>query len=440
MSLPSYLAAPDPSTVQRGAAPLFSEPTRRIRGGWMTTFGLAWLGVWVAQLTPVQLQLPAQVNALIGDTTWDQKVLQFGIVSGVSAAFAVIAYPLAGALSDRTTSRFGRRRPWILGGALLFAAALVVLGLQDTFLGVTIWWSVAMIGFCSLSAGLTAVIADQVPTDQRGVASSLMSIPQGLGVILGVALIGGLVASLFLGYVICAIVVVALVVPFVILVPDATMRKEQRPRFDLVTLLRGFWISPRRYPDFAWTLTSRVLVNIANVLGTGLLLDYLIFGLGQDEAAAADNLLTVILVYTVASTVASIVCGRLSDRLGRRKVFVGVSAAIQAVGALTVVTFPSFETVVVVGGVLGVGYGCFLSVDQALATQVLPDAHSRGKDLGVMNIASTVPQAVGPMIGALIITALADIGPLESFGATFYLSAILATLGAIAVIPVRRVR
>jgi MFS family permease len=88
----------------------------------------------------------------------------------------------------------------------------------------------------------------------------------------------------------------------------------------------------------------------------------------------------------------------------------------------------------VAAGILGLGYGCFLSVDQALATQVLPDAHARGKDLGIMNIASAVPQAIAPLIGAFIVAALAG------FQGLFVLSAVTAILGALAVLPVRAVR
>ncbi|BDZ64045.1 MFS transporter [Agromyces mangrovi Wang et al. 2018] len=88
----------------------------------------------------------------------------------------------------------------------------------------------------------------------------------------------------------------------------------------------------------------------------------------------------------------------------------------------------------VAGAVLGTGYGCFLAVDQALATQVLPDEHSRGKDLGIMNIASVVPQAIGPMIGALIVTAAGG------FWALFIASGVIATLGALAVLPIRIAR
>ena len=137
----------------------FAEPTRKVHAGWIALFATAWFGIWMAQLTPIQLLLPSQVDTILQPEVWTDSVVAFGIISGIAGACALLAYPITGALSDRTTSRFGRRRPWILGGTLLFAVALAFLGLQTTIVGVGILWSLALIGFCMLTAALTAVSA-----------------------------------------------------------------------------------------------------------------------------------------------------------------------------------------------------------------------------------------------------------------------------------------
>ncbi|GLI27782.1 MFS transporter [Agromyces rhizosphaerae] len=413
---------------------LFGAPRERVGGGWIAAFATAWLGLWMAQLTPVQLLLPTQVDALIATDTWQDSVLAFGIVSGISSVAAIIAYPVTGALSDRTTSRFGRRRPWIAGGALLFAAALVALGVQDTIVGVAICWSLAITGFCALSAALTAMISDQVPVFQRGLVSGVISAPQGVGIIAGILLVTTLFTGAIAGYAALAVLLLVLVAPFLLLVPDAVLPRTERRPFTFVGMLQGFWVSPRRYPDFGWTLLSRVLVNVGNAIITGLLLYFLIYGYGDTPAQAEDDLLLLTLVYTASSITAALVGGRLSDRFARRKPFVLAAAALQAAGALILLVSTDFAVIVLAGAVLGAGYGCFLAVDQALATQVLPDEHSRGKDLGIMNIASVVPQAIGPMIGALIVTAAGG------FWALFIASGVIATLGALAVLPIRIAR
>ncbi len=409
-----------------------AEPTTRVPGRWIAAFATAWLGVWMAQLTPVQLQLPAQIESLRTSVDWIDSVVTFGIVSGIAGAFALVAYPLAGALSDRTTSRWGRRKPWILAGAVLFAGSLILLGLQSTFVGVGIFWSLASIGFCVLTAALTATISDQVPVAQRGVISGWVSAPQAIGLVLGLVLVEELGLDVVTGYVVMAAIVLVLVVPFLILAPDAPLDRADRPPLTVRSLLAGFWISPRKHPDFGWTLLGRILVNIGNALGTTLLLYFLMFGLKREDAEG--DLLILSLVYVVFLTVSTLLLGRWSDRAGRRKPFVIVSALFQAVAAALLALVPDFSVAVIAGALLGIGYGAFLSVDQALATQVLPNAASRGKDLGIMNIATTVPQALAPLFGAWLVAAVAG------FTGLFLISAVATVLGALAVVPVKGVR
>lgn len=424
-------------TQQTTAAPAaFTEPTRLVSAGWIALFATAWFGIWMAQLTPVQLLLPNQVaEHVAAGAPWVDKVVAFGIISGIAGFCALIAYPLTGALSDRTTSRFGRRRPWILGGALLFAGSLVVLGLQSSMVGVGILWSLAIIGFCMLTAALTATISDQVPVRQRGLVSGWMSAPQAVGTIAGLLLVITLGLSQLIGYTLMAVLLVLFVLPFILRIPDEVLKVENRPPFTVRALIAGFWINPRTFPDFGWTLLSRVLVNFGNAFGTSLLLYFLQDGLHFKAGDDADNaLLMLTLVYMVFVILASLGLGWLSDKLGRRKLFVFVASFLQAIAALMLAFAPTFPVAMVAAGILGLGYGCFLSVDQALATQVLPYAEARGKDLGIMNIATTVPQAIAPLLGAFIVAALVG------FQGLFLLAAIAAIAGALAVIPVRSVR
>jgi MFS family permease len=420
-------------TAETTATPAaFAEPTKLVPGAWIALFATAWLGIWMAQLTPIQLLLPEQIENRLHSTDWIDNVVAFGIVSGIAGVCALIAFPLTGALSDRCTSRFGRRRPFILGGALIFAIGLILLGLQTSMVGIGVFWSLSLIGFCVLTASLTAVISDQVPVNQRGVVSSWISAPQAIGTILGLLLVVILGLSIFVGYALVGVLVVLLVLPFVLRVPDEVLAKQDRARLTFGGMVSGFWISPRQYPDFGWTLLSRILANFGNAFGTALLLQFLQYGLHRKDAQ--DDLLVLVFIYLVFVVVASLVAGVLSDRLGRRKAFVFISSTLQAIAALMLAFIPSFDVAMVAAGILGLGYGCFLSVDQALATQVLPDAHTRGKDLGIMNIATAVPQALAPLLGAFVVAALAG------FEGLFILAAVAALLGALAVLPIRSVR
>ncbi len=409
----------------------FAEPTRRVSGAWIALFGMAWLGIWMAQLTPIQLLLPMQVEAHVTATGWEDKVIAFGVISGIAGLFALVAFPLTGALSDRTVSKFGRRRPWILGGAVLFSGSLVLLGQQDTMTGIGVWWTATLTGFCVLTAALTATISDQVPAGQRGLVSGWISAPQAVGTILGILLVTTLSLGLFTGYAVMALLLMALVLPFLARVPDAVLPRESRPPLTWRGLVTGFWISPRRFPDFGWTLLSRVLVNLGNAFGTTLLFYFL-----EDHLKVADaeaSILVLSLVYMFFVVLAALVFGPWSDRSGKRKPFVWLAAGLQGVAALLLAFFPHFSVALAGAAMLGLGYGCFLAVDQALATQVLPDPAARGKDLGIMNIATAVPQAIAPLLGALVVAYAGG------FSALYILAGLTSLLGSAAVLPIKKV-
>lgn len=430
MSNESATSSATPSSVD--ALPgVYAEPTRRVSGRWIAAFGSAWLGIWMAQLTPVQMLLPLQIDAQLQPEHWVDSVVAFGVISGIAGLIAMLAFPLTGALSDRTTSRFGRRRPWIAAGTLIFALALATLGFQTHIVGIAVCWIVASTGFCVLTAALTATISDQVPVNQRGYVSGWMSAPQAIGTIVGLVLVLTVFTGQLAGYLAMAVLLVVLMIPFLSR-PDAVLRREQREPLSARGILSSLWISPRLYPDFAWTLLSRVLVNFGNAFGTSLLLYFLMFQLR--DANAEEDLILLTLIYMVFVVLSSLVLGRLSDKLERRKAFVFASSSVQAVAALLLAFFPSLPTAMVAAGLLGLGYGCFLSVDQALATQVLPDPATRGKDLGIMNIATTVPQAIAPMLGA------ATVAMLGGFQGLFLLAGVCAFAGALAVARVKSVR
>lgn len=413
-----------------------AEPTARVGRGWITWFATAWFGIWLAQLTPIQLLLPTQVTAVLGldPDDWVRNVVAFGVVSGIAGVVALVAYPLTGALSDRTVSPLGRRRPWIIGGSAAFALSLALLGQQHTILGVGVLWAATLGSFCVATSALTAVISDQVPVGQRATVSGWMAAPQPIGALLGLLLVVALGLGQAAGYLLCAVALAVCAAGFCVRMPDRPLTAEQRAPLTFRAFVRGFWISPRRHPDFGWTLCSRVLVNLGNALTTTLLLYFLLYGLGLGTDAANTLLLVITVVYSALSMAASLWFGRLSDRLGRRKQFVVLTSLLQGAAGLVLVVAPSVPTVILAGALSGFGFGAFLAVDQALATQVLPAARDRGKDLGIMNIAYAIPQAFAPLLGAPLVLAV------HGFWLLFVGVIVCTAAGALALVPVKGVR
>ena len=186
---------PDVTTATPRIGSPFADPTRRVGAGWIALFATAWLGIWMAQLTPIKLLLPQQVENVVHGRDWTDNILAFGVISGIAGGCALVTYPLAGAFSDRMTSRRGRRRPLIVFGVLIFASSLVLLSLQTTIIGVGVFWCTSIIGFCISSAAITATLSDQVPVNQRGFVSGWISTSQAVGTILGILLVTTLWAS-----------------------------------------------------------------------------------------------------------------------------------------------------------------------------------------------------------------------------------------------------
>ncbi len=373
-----------------------AEPVEPVTRRWVATVTLAGLGLWAGFFGPIQVLLAQQAQVV----SPGHKELVFGVVTGVGSAVSVVANPLFGALSDRTTSRFGRRLPWVVAGALSGALALVLLATAHSVLAMVLAWGLAQASLNAMFAALTATVPDLVPVRDRGVVGGWVAVSQTLGIVsgVGIATVTGGIAA---GYYATAAAVVVLAVPYVLGSRDVALPRSLRPAFSAREFLRSFWVSPRRHPDFAWAWLTRFLVNLGNSLGTLLLYFYLQDAVGYRDPEAGVFVLTVVYaVFIVASTV---VFGRWSDRLGRRKVFVVVSGVVTGLGALILAIVPTWPGALAGAVVFGIGYGVYLSVDFALCTEVLPAAEARAKDLGVINIAVALPQVFAPFVGSFLV-------------------------------------
>ena len=419
---------PTPTSLPAALA----EPVVPVRRGWIALIFAANLGVWMAFFTPIQVLLPQQVERIAPA----DKEAMLAVVTGLGALAAVLVNPLAGALSDRTCLRlagreFGRRHVWTAGGAVLGALALVLLARQQTIAGVALGWVAAQVCFNAMLASLTAAIPDRVPVVQRGGVSGWVGIPQALGLVVGAVLVTTLVRGTLAGYAVIALAVLLLSLPFALLTADDPLPRAHRPALRLRELAASMWIDPRRHPDFAWAWITRFLVQIGNALGTLYLLYFLTDGVRHPDPEGA--LLVLILLYTLGMILTAVVAGRLSDRSGRRKVFVITSGVVMAVAALLLAAAPVWSMAIVAALLLGAGYGVYLSVDAALITEVLPRATDRAKDLGVINIANSAPQVLGPAISAPIVVHLGG------YPTLYAVTAAVTLLGSALVLKIRSV-
>jgi MFS family permease len=397
-----------------------AEPVERVPARWTALLSLAGLGLFTAFYGPIQVLLGKQAQALAPD----DKELALGVVVGFGAAVSMVANPLFGALSDRTTWRLGRRLPWTAIGAVGGAVSMVVLAVAPNIVVMTLGWCLAQLTLNAMFAALVAAVPDQVPQPQRGMVGGWLGVGQTLGIVVGsglAAAAGGLVA----GYLACAGFLLLATVPYLALRRDTVI--DARPRL----AWRSFWISPRRHPDFGWAWLTRFLMNLGNSIAIVYLLYFLQDAVGYADPDGGVFVLTAVYAATLLATV--VVGGVWSDRLGRRRVFVCWAGIVMSVAALLLAAFPTWPGALVAAAVLGLGFGVYTSVDFALMTEVLPAASDRGKDLGVINVANALPQVLAPALAAPIVTYLGGYPVLYGF------AAVVGIAGAVLVYRIRSV-
>jgi MFS family permease len=229
----------------------------------------------------------------------------------------------------------------------------------------------------------------------------------------------------------CAAALLFSVLPYLFHRNDPPLPREHRPPFSWGSFLRGFWISPARHPDFAWAWLTRFLVNVCNQLTIVYLLFFLRDVLKHEDPAV--GVLTLTGIYAVMVMITAVIAGPWSDRLGRRKPFVIGSSATIAAAGLTMAFFPVWTGALIGAGILGVGFGAYLAVDFALLTQVLPVAADRGKDMGIINVANSLPQVFAPGLAFLAVTYFGG------YLTLFTTAAVIGLLGAVFVVKIKGV-
>ena len=419
------MTATSPTTPHRSAI-------RAVGWRFVALYALAYMSTCLLFLAPLLVSLALKVNSLVG---LEQAPNSLALVAGVGAAVAMFTNPFCGKLSDRTSSPLGMRRPWIVGGLVGGTLGVLVVAVAPTIPVVLLGWCVAQVGFNALLAAMVAVLPDQVPVEQRGMVAGV------LGVCLPVAsVVGTFLVKLFTGntvamFLVPCAVAAAFILLFAVTLPDRRLDRGDRPAWSVRELASTFWVSPRRNPDFAWAFTSRFLFVLAYAFLVTYQAYYLLDHLGSTEADVPQQVFLGTLVQSVVLVAASLLGGRLSDRTGRRKVFVVTASVIYGVALFVIAAAVSVNGFLVGMALGGLGFGLYMAVDLALVVDVLPDPDTAAKDLGVLNIAGALPSAIAPAIAPVILAVGGG-----SYGVLYAVAGVCALAAAAAIIPVTRVR
>jgi len=377
-----------------------------------------------AVLLPRQIELIDPVH----------KIANFGYISALASVLALFGSPIAGALSDRTRSRFGRRTPWILAGGVLSLGLMAILGAIHQVLMVGIMWGCIQVTANLSQAALMGAVPERIAPHHRGIAGSLLGLGIPIGSLIGVQIASLYINSLATGYIVLGACLLLGMIVSVILSPDRSSLELPITKQAPVDWIAGFG---RAFGsrDFTWTFINRAGIILCYSLTTQFqlyyLADYIRLPLGVTPASAIAILTPFLTISMIAG---SFLAGWASDRMGQRKPFIVGSALIMSLALVIPLVSPVLASMYVFSLLFGAGFGCYMSVAIALSTEVLPSADDSGRDIGIIGLANTATQMVAPLVASILILHAGG------YGGLFLTAAVCAALSSLTILRVKGVR
>lgn len=443
------------------ASPPAAAAQRRVSIFQQISINVFWIANnfhWQALLAIV---IPSMVAKLLGDANKDIN-LALVVIWGTLAA--IVINPLTGAVSDHVTFRLGRRRPFLIGGTIFNVIVLVLFAFAPSWFSSTALLITFIILFFMLqvtnniaNAPWSAIIADKVPQNQRGVTAGFYGLFTLLGLAAG-SIVAGIIVNkkdalpVYQNEIVRIFLLIAAVQIIFVAYTALTVKEtplQEHARFQLSAVLKRFLFKPSQYPDLSWVLLARLLVMMG-IWGIFYFLQYYF-----DDVLGGPGVKTVLLgssftgelfsgtlflpVLLVAALPTSLIAGWISDRYGR-KIMVYISGAVMTVVCLVFILFQSQYAALFAGIFFGIGYGAYTSVDWALAADALPPTDQAGKFLGIWSAMGILPQVIGITIGALILQALRGLPNHFGYTVLFLVTIVYFGLGTLVIKQVKNVR
>lgn len=380
---------------------------------------VAYFGTSVALFAPVQNVLPRLVETAAEGR---DKTAYLGLVTGVGAVAAMVFNPLAGYFSDRRAAFDNRSLP-VMIGMVTGALSLAALGQQRSVAGLVICWALCQAAINTAYSSMAASVIDHVPRSSWGVAWGLVAAAQAFGLIAGFAVVVLAFPGATAGMTAVTCVYVACLGPLAVVLHRLPKQGRGQPaghesvRAWLTALLAGG-------SGFGAVWTGKFLVMLANSIALLYLFYYL-----QDVVRyprPGTGQLIIVVVVTIATILATVATGRLADHSGGYRRYAIAATVLLAATGFALAVVDSWNLVITCAFALGIGYGAFQSVSQALSMAVLPDPASAARDLGIINVAASIPQVIAPPVAAVVIMAGAGYRGLFVFGGLLALGAAFA--------------
>ncbi len=400
---------------------------RRLRHIDFVVLALYWVAIGYLWQSLGTLILPDLVQQLVGP---GDKGKALSLLEGIGTVMAIVWQPMMGAVSDRSRSRFGRRRPFIFGGTVADVVFLLGLALSGSY------WLLVVFYFLLQTASNTAqgpyqgLQPDVVPEDQRGTASGYYGLANLVGILTGTVVAGSILtaADARAAFASIAVLLVVTMLFTVLFVPD-TVRPSHDAFQSPAEVVRTTFTTPLLHRPFLWLMGSRLLILMGIVGIQSFALFYFTDAFFPNDRAAATTATTAVVGLVVALAIlVTWPAARLSDRIGRRPLIV-IGGLLATAGTLIMLFggyrwlpdavlspmagalgLPDLVAQSLVAGVLvGAGLGAFLSVDWAFITDVIPRDQA-GLFFGFSNIATAGAGVIARFLAGFLLDAF-NAGP-----------------------------
>lgn len=406
------------------------EDRPRVSKAYIALVVLATFGGIVALVGPIGYSLSVLVARIAPQ---NQEVL--GYVTGVGALVVVLLGPLVGILSDRTRSRLGRRRPWIIGLTVAGLIGLLVVSVAPNVPVALLGWGLTQFGFGIGLLQVTSSMGDRLPESQRGKVGGLTGVATMVASIAGVALASIFASSDVLIFLVPGLFGAFFILLFAVVIKEPDQRQAAAPeKVTTGSVLAGYGYNVKRYKDFSWNWLGRFLFNFGVTLSSTFTTFFFASKLGLPVTEIGALVAAAGLVGIVATVGGAAVSGFLSDRLKRRKIFILAAGILFSIGAVIAASAPDLVLLLVGMAVLQFGLGIFSAVDQALFLDVLPEQDTQaGRFVAINQFSTSMPQFAAPLIAPAFLLLGAGSGT-NNYGLLYLIAAGFALVGGLVIL------